>query len=499
MPTPTQGARSTRRSLTVTGLVLCVFMSALEATVVATAMPTVIAELGGMALYGWVTAGYLLASTISVPLYGKLADLRGRKPWLLVGLALFLAGSMASGLSQSIGTLVLFRVLQGLGAGAMGPLSLTIASDIYSLSERGLIQGLFSAVWGISALIGPLLGGAIVRALSWRWVFYINVPLGLLAAVILVIGFIEDVKPRLARIDWAGAGTLTLASLLALGSGYGGRGVLLLPAALAMAALFVLTEKRVAEPLLPLSLFRDRLFWVASLLTIVLGGVMMGTVTYLPLFVQGVLGGTPTRAGASISPMLVGWPIASATVGRVLARTGFRGPVRLGVVCTAIASVGLAWQIAPHASAIWLGFFTGILGVGMGLAVTSLLIAVQTSVTWERRGVATASSLFFRTMGGALWVGALGSVLAMHLAQSFPPDVVGRLLGRAHGDGTSGIEDVALREGLATGLRLLFQLMAGGAVFALGVSLLFPRTDAASLPGAGVASPSAGEATSQAR
>src|SRR5258708_2721964 len=179
--------RTTHRRLTVGALVLCVFMAALEATVVATAMPTVIAELGGFRYYGWVTAGYLLASTVSVPIYGKLADLYGRKPWLLVGIGLFLIGSMASGLSRSIFELVAFRVVQGLGAGSMLPLSLTIVGDIYSFENRGKVQGFFSGVWGVSAIIGPLLGGAIVNSLSWRWVFYVNVPLGLGPAPLLPV------------------------------------------------------------------------------------------------------------------------------------------------------------------------------------------------------------------------------------------------------------------------------------------------------------------------
>src|SRR5687767_5354335 len=235
--------RRTNRPLTMAALVACVFMSALEATVVATAMPTVVAELGGIRLYGWVTAGYLLASTDSVPVFGKLADLRGRKPWLLFGVALFLVGSVASGLSQSLVQLIIFRVVQGLGAGSMGPLALTVVSDLYSFKERGRVQGFFGSVWGISAVVGPLLGGAIVKVLSWRWVFFVNVPIGLVAALLLVSAFHEREVVHDGRIHWKSAAALTLGSSLLLGVGEGREGLLLLPVAVVLLALFTQLER----------------------------------------------------------------------------------------------------------------------------------------------------------------------------------------------------------------------------------------------------------------
>jgi EmrB/QacA subfamily drug resistance transporter len=473
--------RRASRPLTVLALVLCVFMAALEATVVATAMPTVIAELGGIRLYGWVTSGYLLASTVSVPIYGKLADLYGRKPWLLVGIGLFLVGSMASGLSRSITLLIAFRVVQGLGAGAMLPLSLTVVSDVYSFENRGKVQGFFSGVWGVSAIVGPLLGGAIVKSLSWRWVFYVNVPVGLAAAAALLFAFHENVTPRPGRIEWPSALALTVASALLLGGAEGGKAAVLVPIAAVLLFVFVRLEKRAAEPILPIALFRERLFLVSSVLTTILGGIMMGTLTYLPLFVQGVLGGTPTEAGASITPMLVVWPITSAVIGRLLARLGFRIPVVVGGVLVAGASLGLALVVHQQASAFWLHVFTGLFGAGMGMAVPSTLIAVQTSVRWEQRGAATASSMFFRTMGGALMVGALGSVLAANLMRSFPADVVERLLDRSQ-PGASG----PLVGALASGIHLLFVIMAAASLLALAAALMFPGTDPREMAGAAI-------------
>jgi EmrB/QacA subfamily drug resistance transporter len=474
--------RRTNRALTMTALVACVFMSALEATVVATAMPTVIAELGGIRLYGWVTAGYLLASTVSVPIFGKLADLRGRKPWLLFGVAIFLVGSVGSGLSQSLVQLIFFRVVQGVGAGAMGPLALTVVSDLYSFRERGRVQGFFGSVWAISAIIGPLLGGAMMTVLSWRWVFFVNVPIGLAAALLLVGAFHESAVPHSGRIHWKSAAALTLGSSLLLAAGEGREGLLLLPVAVLLLAIFTRLERGAPEPILPTDLFRDRLFVVNIALTTILGGISMGTVTFLPLFVQGVMGGSPTEAGASISAMLVTWPLASVVTGRLLPRIGFRPPIVMGSFLVAAAAVGLAMTVQEATSTRALHIMTGALGLGMGMAVSSSLIAVQTSVRWERRGTATASSIFFRTMGGALAVAAFGSMLGYALSQSFPPDVIARVLGpdrAAHVELTGPLVGA-----LASGIHRLFVIMGAAGAFAFGTALLFPSTRPSEMAGA---------------
>src|SRR5207248_2533278 len=384
-------------------------MAAMEMTVVSTAMPTVVGDLGGIHFYSWVFTAYLLTSTVTVPLYGKLADLYGRKPVLLFGIGVFLVGSMASGLARGIGTLIAFRALQGLGAGAMQPTTLTIVGDIYNLEERARMQGVFGAVWGVAGLVGPLLGGIIVKYLAWRWVFFINVPAGIAAAGALV-----------------GAG-------------------------------------------------------------------MISMVTYVPLYVQGVLGGSPTEAGSAITPMVIGWPIASAISGRALPRVGFRVLVRSGLVISAAAAAALALLLRPGVSLHVPQAMSAIFGVGLGLANTALLIAVQTSVEWRQRGVATASTMFARTIGGTLAVGVLGGVLSAAVLRdgTVPAGAADRLLGPEHGAGLDPAVVSSLSVSLQSGLGTVFWAIAGISVAAAITSLFFPRIPIgkAAPEGTGIAQP----------
>jgi len=469
--------KSTNRPLTVVSLLLSLSMAAMEMTVVSTAMPTVVGDLGGIHYYSWVFTAYLLTSTVTVPIYGKLADLYGRKPVLLAGIAIFLVGSMASGLAQGIGALIAFRALQGLGAGAMQPTTLTIVGDIYSLEERARMQGVFGAVWGVAGLIGPLLGGIIVKYLSWRWVFFINVPAGIASAALLMVALHEDVEHRRHSLDLVGAGLLTLGLTALLFGAHGGRSSLFgLPVAAASLLLFVFVERRSAEPVLPLDLFRQRVMAVATAAGALVGAGMISMVTYVPLYVQGVLGGSPTQAGAAITPMVIGWPIASAVSGRVLPRVGFRPLVRAGLAISAIAALAMAAFLRPGASLHVPQAASALFGVGLGIANTALLIAVQTSVEWRQRGVATASTMFARTIGGTLAVGVLGGILASALSAdpSIPPDAADRLLGPEHGAGLDPSVLRALSLSLQSGLATVFWLIAGIAAAAAAISLMFP-------------------------
>jgi len=470
--------RVTHRPLTVAALLLGLAMAALEMTVVSTAMPTVIGDLGGIQHYSWVFTAYLLASTVTVPLYGKLADLYGRKPIMLLGIALFLVGSAASGVSRSMTQLIVFRTIQGLGAGSMQPIALTIAGDIFELEERSRIQGIFGAVWGVAGLVGPMVGGLIVRYLSWHWVFYINVPFGIASAALLVVGLHESVAKKTHSIDWLGALLLASGVLSLLGASHGGSmAVVWLPLSVALLAAFIWVERRAKEPLLPLDLFRMPVMAVSSVAGTLVGAAMLSTVTFVPLFVQGVLGGSAVEAGSAITPMVVGWPIASAISGRLIPRLGFRPLIRTGLGISALAAAGLAYLLKPGSSLIIAPISTALFGVGLGFANTALLIAVQTSVDWARRGVATASTMFARTMGGALAIGAMGAVLASAFARdpSIPPDAANLLLAPDHG---ASLGPTVLRHlgGVLEGsLSTIFWMIFGLAAAAFAVSWWFPE------------------------
>jgi EmrB/QacA subfamily drug resistance transporter len=470
--------RTTHRPLTTVSLALCLFMAALEMTVVSTAMPTVVGELGGLQSYAWVFTAYMLSSTITVPIYGKLADLYGRKPVLLFGIGLFLAGSVLSGLSTSMNMLIAFRTVQGLGAGAMQPVSLTVIGDIYTLEQRAKVQGVFSAVWGLAGLVGPLTGGLIVKYLSWHWVFFINVPVGLGAAALLVAFFHEQVQRKPQKLDYAGAALLS-AGVVALLFGVQGLGsnLLALPVGAVLLAAFVLVERKVAEPVIPMSIFKNPAIAISSAAGALFSAAMFGATTYVPLYVQGVLGGSPTLAGGMITPMIVGWPLASLVAGKLLLKMGFRPLIVGGLGLTVVGTGLMALMLEPGSSVLVPELAMALFGIGLGFTATSLLIAVQTSVGWELRGVATASHMFFRTIGGVLGVGLMGGVLVSRLVQDsrIPVSAANELLGPEHGRGLAPDVLRTLSGALGSGLTINFWLICAASVAAFAAGLFFPK------------------------
>lgn len=468
--------RKTHRPLVVVALMMSLFMAAMEVTVVSTAMPTVIADLGGIELYAWVFTAYMLSSTVTVPIHGKLADLYGRKPVMLTGIAVFLLGSILSGQATTMAALIAFRALQGLGAGAMQPIALTIVGDIFSVEERGRMQGLFGAVWGFAGLSGPLLGGLIVKTLGWRWIFYINVPFGILAGCVLFWALVENIEKQKRKLDVLGAVLLAATIISLLASGRGSSFSLSLALGAAFLVAFVVVQRRAPEPLLPLDLFRSRWMAVASIAGALIGGAMTTTTTYIPLFVQGVLGGSPTDAGGAITPMVIGWPIASALGGRFLTRVGFRPLVVLGFSIAATAALVFAALVGPESTLRLPHMTMAAFGVGLGFANTALLIGVQSSVSWERRGVATASTMFFRSIGGALSVGLTGRILAEGIAraQGGSPEVASQLLSPEGADLAPEVL-ASFSSALEASLGTIFWVVAVLAASAFVVSLAIPE------------------------
>lgn len=410
-------------------LMLGMSLAALDTTIVGTALPSIVGKLGGFDLYSWVFSAYLLTSTVTVPIYGKLADLYGRKPLYLIGTGLFLIGSIASGASQSMEQLIIFRALQGLGAGAVMPIVLTIIGDIFELKERARIQGLFSAVWGMSSIIGPAIGGLIVDHFSWHWVFYINVPFGLVSMFLLIVFFKESVVRSKPVLDYAGTAALTgsiLALLFALLQGgtswawLSVQSIGLFAVFVGLLALFIWLEKRASEPILPLDLFKDRIIAVASLGGLILGVTMFGITTYVPLFVQGVRGGTATDAGIVLTPLLLAWPVASVVGGRLVLTFGYR---KIGVLGALLTTVGVGMMLLFHTSTstFFIVVSMALAGVGLGFDSIAFILSVQNSVPWNLRGVATASTQFVRTIGGAIGVAFMGTILNAQVAQRFAP------------------------------------------------------------------------------
>lgn len=460
-------------------LMLATFLTAMEATVVSTAMPTIIGDLHGLQLYAWVFSAYLLTSTATVPLYGRLADMLGRKPIFMAGVAMFLIGSALSGLSQNMPELIFFRALQGLGAGAVQPTVFTILGDLYSLAERARIQGLFSAIWGTSSVFGPALGAFITQTIGWRWVFYVNVPFGTIAALLLWQALREQPQHRQHTLDYTGAAALTAGVAILLWGLLGGQHGIVPPAiALGLVLLigFVLIERRAKEPVLPLTMFREPFIAVPCLAGLLTGAVQFGVSTYIPLFVQGVQLGTAGDAGKALVPLSIGWPLASFVSPRLLLRFGFRPVALIGTFCIVLGSGALlAYGLGTPLPFIVVNLF--VLGVGMGFSSNAFLLAAQNAVSWERRGVVTASVQFTRTMGGTVGIAVLGAVLNARLAATLRAagaSDVNAVLNPSMRSQIPATVLHAVQVGLAGGLHQLYTLLAIAAVGGFAAACFFP-------------------------
>lgn len=411
------GLRSERGPVLL-AVMLSTGLVAIDATILATAVPSLVEDLGGFDQFPWLFSVYLLAQAVTVPIYGKLADMVGRRPMMLLGIGLFLLGSLLCGLAWGMTSLIVFRAVQGLGAGAVQPMGMTIMGDIYSLEERAKVQGYIASVWAAASLVGPTLGGVFADYASWRWIFLVNLPLGLVAFWLIQRSFQERVERRGHRIDYAGAVLLTTGGvLLLLGLLEGGHGwawdspvsIGVLGASLVLLLVFVRVERRAAEPVLPLWVFRDRALNVANAVTFLVGVVMLGLSSYVPLFAQGVLGTGAVVGGLVLAGMTLGWPLAASNSGRLYLSRGFRATLVLGSIVTILGGA-LLTTLDAGSPVWWVAVPNFVMGLGFGLVASPALVAAQTSVSWESRGVATGANMFARSIGSAVGVAIFGAV-----------------------------------------------------------------------------------------
>lgn len=445
----------TQRKMVTIAMMVSILLVAIDTTIITTAMPHIVEQFGGLHLISWVFAIYLLTSTVTTPIYGKLADLFGRKTIFIFGVALFTFGSAVSGMAQTMDQLILFRGIQGLGAGAVTPLTFTIIGDLYPGTERARMQGLFSSIWGIAGLLGPLAGGLFVDNMSWRWIFYINVPIGI-AAILLVSGFLHETTLEKTKkyIDYWGTAffTVSMSSLLfALISGgisYPWNStviILLFSVAAVFLIAFLIVESKVQEPMLPLKLFKIPVIGVSNAVGFAASVVLIGVSVYLPIWIQTVLGHSATTSGFTLLPMSLAWTLAATLAGRYMYSIGSKTTAILGAV---LIMAGSAWLLYVNLeSPYW--FLSGVMiviGLGMGCSFTPLTVLIQSAVGWNLRGVVTASNTFTRSLGQAVGIALLGTAFNNNLNQN----------------------------GIAQGVHMVFIVLFAAAIVTLLISAVLP-------------------------
>ena len=475
---PMRTPRTTRRSLVLVSVMAATFMIAIEATIVSTAMPQIAGQLGSLHLYSWVFSAFLLTQTATTMVFGKLADLYGRKPVLLVGIAIFLVGSALCGIAWTMMSLIVFRLIQGVGAGAIQPVCLTIVGDLYPGRERGKIQGYLASVWGVSSVLGPLAGGLIIQHLSWSWIFWINVPIGLAASAGFIANLHENVAREKRSLDVAGAllFAVAVASLMVAVTEFGtaGRWPVVVAAGVCAAstALFVVQERHAREPMLSFGLWARRPIATANSATLLSGMALIGLTTFLPLYVQGVLNRSALVAGFALTVMVLGWPIGATLAARNFTRFGLRAMFLFGAALLPLGALAFL-LLAPGVSPMVAGVGSLAMGLGMGFLSTSAILIIQGCVGWAERGSATASNIFSRNLGSTLGATVLGGIMNVSLAHrggalaAVDLDQVRQLLEHPG----SAIGDAAIRSALGKSLHLTFW-----AVFALTVAALFLAT-----------------------
>ena len=470
---------ASRRPLVLASVMAASFMIAIEATIVSTAMPQIAAQLGDLHLYSWVFSSFLLMQTATTVVFGKLADLFGRKPVLLVGIGVFLLGSVLCGLAPSMPLLIAFRMVQGIGAGAIQPVTITVVGDLYSVQERGRIQGYLASVWGISSVLGPLAGGLIIQHLSWAWIFWINLPIGLAASAGFILYLNESVSRERQGVDAAGAAlfTLAIASLMTAltEAGTSDHAFAFAAAGVCVVStvLFILQERRARDPMMDVRLWMRRPIATTNAATLLSGMAVIGLTTFLPMYVQGVLNQTALVAGFTLTAMVLGWPVGATLAAKNFSRFGLRATLLFGA---ALLPVGAAAFLVmqPGVSPAVAGLGSTVMGLGMGFLSTASIVLIQDSVGWGERGSATASNLFSRNLGSTLGATLLGAVLNVSLARRGAGvvgfDQIRQLLDRS----SIGAGSDAVRAALGQSLHLTFWAVFAVAASTLALATLVP-------------------------
>ena len=465
---------------------------AIDTTIIATAVPAIVRDVGGFSQFPWLFSIFLLAQAVSVPIYGKLADMVGRKPVMLIGIAIFVVGSLLCGLAWSMPVLIGARAVQGLGAGAVAPMAMTIVGDLYSVEERARVQGYLGSVWAIASVVGPTLGGLFSDYASWRWIFFVNLPIGAVAATMLWRRFEEQVGRRQHRIDFTGAAllaggfSLLILALLEGGSRWGWTSALtlsLLGTAVALLVVCGFVEKRAAEPVLPPWVFTRRVLVGGNLASLLVGALLIGLTSYVPTYAQGVLHTSALVAGLAVGAMSIGWPLSSAFAGHVYMQIGFRNTSFIG--CAAVLLGTSLMLTLDGGSSIWLvAAFCFIVGAGLGFVASPTLVAVQSVVGWEQRGVVTGANVLARSMGSAVGVAAFGAIANATIIRRLddaPASANGDLPDTADGvlnaldSGASDAVKMFVRDALELASHHVFIGIVGVGVLLLASIALIPR------------------------
>jgi EmrB/QacA subfamily drug resistance transporter len=472
-----------RRPLILAACMAASFMAAVEATIMATAMPSIAADLGGFDLFAWAFSAYMLAQAATIPIYGRLADIYGRRRVFYAGAGLFLLGSTLCGFSHTMLQLIAFRALQGLGAGGVQPIANTIVGDIYTPVERARVQGMLSGVFGVSAIIGPSLGAFIVQYGDWPLVFWINIPVGIAAIIMIALFLPEHAAPRQRQVDYLGSVLLivavTLLMLLAMkGTSLAATTALALITVLIVTCItLALHERRAAEPMLPLELWRNPVIVSSNIGSLTTGILMMGVTAYLPTYVQGEMGHGPDASAIILALMSVVWVLGSTAAGLLLPRTTYRQITMLGAVLLIIGA-GVLIAMTPQSGPMWAAIGAIVIGVGMGFCNTTFMISVQTSVAWQQRGAATSSTMFLRFLGQSLGAALFAAVINASLLARTPAatGVLDQLMDPHWRASLASGELAHLIATTGAAMRHAYLLTGTLALIALLVAFTYPRS-----------------------